>query len=328
MRGNQWWEQRYPRTPTAASSGRAGRSPPRSVPAARRAAGPCRTPAAPRAGPPASRPAAPPSPAVDAGVAHHHAVAPGTLVGDQPAAHLQLHQRRVAFQRVAPPAAAPGDEVQHVAGEHLHVVALRRQHLPPTGRPLDPLRAPRARRAAVDAPGVGQPPVVVDRDLAGLLEHVRHVDAVAAAVQPRAAGVGHGLPLLDAQRVVRLQVLAGDVDEARPQRVPVRPVAERPPGYAAEADRVELEPLARAVARRVVARVHEVRRRREARRVEQRRVGLPQQAAEQVEHPPDAVVAPRQRRRVARLPVRARPGSSRRPAGRSRRSRGSAGRPR
>lgn len=130
----------------------------------------------------------------------------------------------------------------------------------------------------------------MDGDLARLLEHVGDVDAVAAAVQAGTEGVGDGLPLLDAQRVVRLQVLARDVDEARPQRVAVGTVAERAAGDAAEADRVELEPLARAVALGVVPGVHEVRAGGEARGVEQRRVRLPEQAAEQVEHPPDAVV--------------------------------------
>ena len=88
----------------------------------------------------------------------------------------------------------------------------------------------------------------------GSTKTVGDVDAVAAAVQAGAAGVGDGLPLLDPQRVVRLEELARDVDEARPQRMPVRPVAERPAGDAAEADRVELEPLALAVAAGVVAR--------------------------------------------------------------------------
>ena len=46
---------------------------------------------------------------------------------------------------------------------------------------------------------------------------------------------------LDAQRVVRLQVLAGDVDEARPQRVPVRAVPERAPRDPAEPDDVPLD---------------------------------------------------------------------------------------
>ncbi len=94
----------------------------------------------------------------------------------------------------------PGDEVQDVAGGDGHVVALGGKDLPGAVGALDPLGAAGAGAAAVDAPRVGEPAVVVDGDGAGLLEDVGDVDAVAAAVQAGAAGVGDGLPLLDPQR--------------------------------------------------------------------------------------------------------------------------------
>src|SRR5690606_34218890 len=135
----------------------------------------------------------------------------GALRGHQPAPDLQRDQLGGTPQRVAPPAAAPRDEVEHVAGPDRNVVDLAGQDLAGAVGPVDPLAAPLPRPPAVHAPRVGEPAVVVDRDRARLLEAVRHVHAVAAAVQPGAAGVGDGLPPLDAQRVVRLQVLAGDV---------------------------------------------------------------------------------------------------------------------
>ena len=118
-------------------------------------------------------------------VGHADAVALGALGRDQPAAHLQRHQLRVALERVAPPAAAPGDEVQDVAGRDRHVVALAGQHLAGAVGAVDPLGAARAGVPAVDAPRVGEPAVVVDGDRARLLEDVGDVDAVAAAVQAR-----------------------------------------------------------------------------------------------------------------------------------------------
>ena len=63
------------------------------------------------------------------------------------------------------------------------VVDLAGQHLGGAVRTLEPLPAPRARLAAVDAPRVGEPAVVVDGDGARLEEAVGDVDAVAAPVQ-------------------------------------------------------------------------------------------------------------------------------------------------
>src|SRR5690606_3697407 len=106
------------------------------------------------------------------------------------------------------------------------------------------LAAARTRQAAIHAPGVGQPTVVMDRDLPGLQQPVRYAQGVAAPVQARTAGVSDRLVGFDSQREVALQEFVRYVREARPQRMAVGPVADRPARHAAEADGVKLVPLA------------------------------------------------------------------------------------
>ena len=67
------------------------------------------------------------------------AVPPGTGGADQAAPDLEGDQLRVALQPVAPTAAAPGDEVQHVTRPDRHVVALAGQHLVAAVGPIQPL---------------------------------------------------------------------------------------------------------------------------------------------------------------------------------------------
>jgi hypothetical protein len=180
-----------------------------------------------------------------------HAIVARALGGHQTLDDLQPDERRIAFQRIAPAAAAPGDEMELIAGlDHdiLHLVAddgLRSVGL------FQNLARALARQAAVDPPGWHEPAVVVDRDRARGEEAVGHVDAVAAAMQPGAAAVGLGLVALDGHREIALQELVGDIGEPRPQRMPVGPVAHRPARNAAEADLEQLEPLALAVGARI-----------------------------------------------------------------------------
>jgi hypothetical protein len=87
--------------------------------------------------------------------------------------------------------------------------------------------------------------------------------------------------------------------------VTIGAVADRTTRDPTEADRVQLEVLALLVALGVAAGVHEVRRRREARSVEQLGRLLAEQTAEQIEQAPDAVVARVQCGRELRLPERA-----------------------
>ena len=136
---------------------------------------------------------------------------------------------------------------------------------------------------------------------AGLEEAVGHADAVAAAVEARAAAVGHGVVALDDEREVAFEELVGHVGEAGPQRVAVGPVAHRPAGDAAEADLEQLEPLAAGID----ARIKQVRRRAEAGRVQELGRPLAEQAAQDVEDAPQRVRPPAQRGREARLEQRA-----------------------
>src|SRR3954447_4866773 len=83
----------------------------------------------------------------------------------------------------------------HLAGSTCSVPSARRSSLVERA-PGSPPRTPHARGAqppagveACAAPRPRQPAVVVDRDLAGLEVDVALLDAVAAAVQARAAGV-------------------------------------------------------------------------------------------------------------------------------------------
>src|SRR4029078_10932113 len=98
-----------------------------------------------------------------------------------------------------------------------------------------------------DAPRPGQPAIVVDRDLAGLEVDVALLDPVAATVEPGAAGGGDGRVAVDAERVVRLEVLGRDVLEERPPRVAVHAVADRTAGNTAVEDLHRVENLALSV---------------------------------------------------------------------------------
>ena len=95
----------------------------------------------------------------------------------------------------------------------------------------------------------------MDGDLARLEEAVAGGDTVTATVQAGPARVWNRLIGVDAEREIGLEVLVRHVAEIGPQRMPVRTVAEGPARHAAEADLVELEPLAVLV----VARIHKVR---------------------------------------------------------------------
>src|SRR5690606_2862541 len=116
---------------------------------------------------------------------------------DQPATHIGEHLGRVALERIAPATATPGVEQQHVAGGDLDVVALGGQHLAATIGPHQLLAAARARLAATDAPGVGEPAIVVNRYLAVDQHAVADPQAVAAPMQAGTAGVRQGFVALD-----------------------------------------------------------------------------------------------------------------------------------
>src|SRR5690348_9096410 len=81
----------------------------------------------------------------------------------------------------------------------------------------------------------------------------------------------------------------------------VGPVAEGPPGNAAETNLIELVPLARAR----VARIHEMRRRRETRGAEELRLPLAQEAAQHVEDPAQCMGSAGERCRETRFQQRA-----------------------
>src|SRR5277367_2553756 len=63
---------------------------------------------------------------------------------------------------------------------------------------MDDLHRTAARFAAVHAPRIGEPTIVVDRDIAILEEAVIDAQRIAAAVFARTAGVGDGFMALDA----------------------------------------------------------------------------------------------------------------------------------
>src|SRR5690606_15677938 len=141
-----------------------------------------------------------------------------------------------ALERIPRAATAPGVEVQQVTRPHFDPIALRRQPLFGAVGAYQALAAARAGQPAVHAPGIGEPAIVVNRDASVFEEAVRHANAVAAAVPAGTARIGDALVDLDAQREVRLDVLVGHIGEAGPEAVPVRAVAQRASGDAAEAD--------------------------------------------------------------------------------------------
>ena len=152
-------------------------------------------------------------------------------------------------------------------------------------------------RSAVDAPGEGQPTVVVNGDLAGFEEAITHSNAVATAIEAGPTRVRDGLIDIDSQGEVTLQELIGHVGEAGPQGMSVRAVAKWFAWNAAKPDLVQLEPFSLLV----VARIHEVRTVRESSRAHEIRVALAQQAAEDVEDAAQRVGAAGQGGRFTRL---------------------------
>src|SRR5262245_15170660 len=94
-----------------------------------------------------------------------------------------------------------------------------------------------------------------------------------------AAAIGHRLVTFDAQWKVRLEKLIGHIGERGPHRVSVGAVAHRTPGYSAEADLIELIPLAA----RVEPRVHQMRRRGESGGTQKLRLTLAEETAQHVE---------------------------------------------
>ena len=177
------------------------------------------------------------------------------------------------------------------------MVALGRQHLERAVGAVDLLAAAPAGQAAVDPPRIGEPAVVVQRHLAGLQRAVADGDAVAAAMEAGPAGIRDRLVDLDPEREVGLQELVGDVGERGPERVPVGAVSRRPAGNAAEADLVELVPLALTG----IAGIHEVRAVGEAGRHHEVGRPLAEQAAEHVEDAPQRMGPGRERRGLQRL---------------------------
>ena len=123
---------------------------------------------------------------VDAPSAEHDAVRRQRLLArDEPERHVARDRLDRPVEPVLPAAAARRAVDQHVAGLHLDLVALGRQHLlGAVGAPQQLGRA-LARLAAEHAPRPRQPAVVVDRDVARLEVDVALLDPVAAAVQAR-----------------------------------------------------------------------------------------------------------------------------------------------
>ena len=149
--------------------------------------------------------------------------------------------------------------------------------------------------AAVDAPRRHEPAVIVDRDHARAEEAIGHVDAVAAAMHTRAAAVCRAFVAFDAQREIAFEKFVGHVGKARPQRMAIGAVAHRPAGDPAKADLEQLEPFSARPGARVVARVEQVRARREAGGVEEFGRLLAQQPAQNVENAAQRMGAARQR---------------------------------
>src|SRR5262249_61090660 len=110
-------------------------------------------------------------------------------------------------------------------GSDLDLVAFRGQPLAAAVWSDEDLLRASARLAAQDAPGVGQPAVVVDRDLARLQIDVALLDPVAAAVEACPARVLDVRAAVDPHGIVGLEALGRDVLEQRPPGAPVHPIA-------------------------------------------------------------------------------------------------------
>ena len=195
--------------------------------------------------------------------------------------------------------------MQEVARLHADAFNLVADDLFRTIGAFEHLFRARARMPAINAPGRHEPAVVMDRDLAIRQKAVGHVDAIPAAVQACPAAIGRGGVTFNPQREVAFEELVGDIGEARPQRVPVRPVAQRSARNPAKADLEQLEPVARPVLAAVPTRIEQVGAGREPGGVEELRRLLPQQPAQNVEDPAQRVRPARQRRREMRLQQRA-----------------------
>src|SRR5690349_22861421 len=130
------------------------------------------------------------------------AVSLRAVAGHEAATDFLGDQRRIARQRIAPSAAPPGHIVQEVARVDLHAVTLRGQDLLRTVLADHQLAAARAGLSAVDAPRIGEPAIVVDRDLASLEKPVGDLDPVAATECSGTARVRDRLITLDTQREV------------------------------------------------------------------------------------------------------------------------------
>ena len=239
-------------------------------------------------------------------VVDHHPVAPCALAADPAALHILTHELRIALQRIAPTPAAPGIEVQQVADLDFDALDLGRQPLLTAVRAQQFLAGALAGCPAQHPPGIGEPALVVNTDLAVGQKAIGHGQPVAAAVQAGAAGIAQRLVAFDAQREVRLDKLVGHIGKTRPQRVPVGTVAHRAAGDPPKTDLEELKPLAALSGPVVVAGVKQMRRIGEAGRVEHLLGGAhTQERAEQIENAPQGVRAPGERGGKLRLEQRA-----------------------
>ena len=101
------------------------------------------------------------------GLVAHHAVAARTVGGNQAAAHLEADQSgsRASGSPQPPPPQVTKCSTSPALDRHVVDLAARSTSRGAVGA-LDPLAAARARLAAVDAPRIGEPAVVVDRDRA------------------------------------------------------------------------------------------------------------------------------------------------------------------
>lgn len=176
--------------------------------------------------------------------------------------HLERDNLRRPGQRIVEPTTTPRHPLEHISGLHTKVVHLARQRLilrilrAVRIVPENPLPRARPRLAAIDAPRLGQPPVIMDRHLAVAEEAVQRALRIAAAKEARAAAVRDALVGLDEQREVQLDGLGRDALDGREEAVAVGPVADGARRHPAEADLVQQEPIPR----RLEARVEEVRR--------------------------------------------------------------------
>ena len=227
-------------------------------------------------------------------------VAQRDLVRDEVAEHVPEHELRIALERVAPAAGARRPEDQRVAGIDGNLVDLRHELDDLAGCADERLRAAATVASAVDPPRRDRGAVVVHRERPGPGEHVRLLDAGAAAVEPGAPGVARGLVARDPHRVVALGVLRRGRPEERPPRVPVEAVRLVPGREPAEEKLDELEVLAVGV----VPGEDEERARPVSRRHRELRRLLAERPAHAVEEARVDVQPVRQRRRELRVQER------------------------